>query len=112
MLTLIIVNEIITLHFKAYAAVSARPAGRAIATVLAVLQATEPVAAAPVLASGYQETRANTLIRAVAGRLMLIENRCSFRSSYSNGARRVSRWKNSYPSCETNLQGRPPPGYV
>lgn len=103
-LTLIVINEIVTLHFETYAAISARPAGGALATIFTVLQSAESVAAATVFASGYQESRTNTLIRTVTGRLKLIENRCTFRYGYLNGVHDVSGEGNLLGEGKTNVQ--------
>jgi hypothetical protein len=51
-LTFVVINVVVALHLELYAAISAGPARRALATVLAVLQRAQSVPAARVLASG------------------------------------------------------------
>lgn len=55
LLTLIIINKVITFHFQSYATIPACPTGWTLATIFAILQSAQSVPAASVLASSCQE---------------------------------------------------------
>lgn len=52
-LTFVVIDVVVTFHFKPYAAIPTGPSGRAFATVLAVLQRAQSVAAASIFAPSY-----------------------------------------------------------